>query len=650
MPEPAIRQLISDNADGILVVHPGGVVLFANAAASRLLRPQGSPLVGTEFGHPAVAGEVTEIDLPATGRVAEMRVSTINWEGAPARLASLREITERRLAERSRQQLAAIVEASGDAIIGLDAQGNIETWNAGAEQLYGYTRSEMLGRPVLTLAAPDTVTARRTALHRLLDTGRGEQVETRDRRRDGSLVEVSVTSSPIRDVGGRVVGMACVARDIGEQKRVERELTFLADHDPLTGLLNRRRLSNELAHQCALAARYGDASALLLGDIDRFKEVNDSWGHQAGDEVIRRVADAITERLRDTDVAARLGGDEFAVLLPRTDRAGAQRAAESLCQSVEAVDVPFADGRIKVRISFGIAILEGQAISPEQALATADLAMYEAKREGNRRVVALDTGLGPEHIAEDLAVTGQLHSALAEQRFELHAQPVVHLATGAVSQFELLLRLHQDGQLLLPEAFLGAAERSDVIRDLDRWVVERALDLTDRRGDDGPTFTVNLSAAAIGDGDLLDLISHGIRDRGLAPGALNVELRESAAVGQLEATRHFVEGLHRARCSVSLDDFGSGLGSFHELRYLPVDSLKIDGGLVHRMPHSTVDQLVVKAIADVARGLGQQMVAKHVDSDRALALLREYGVEYGQGFRLGRPRPLEVPDRTSDPD
>jgi PAS domain S-box-containing protein len=206
------------------------------------LRPGGGPLVGTDFGHPAVAGNLIEIDIPATGHAVEMRVSQIEWEGAPALLSSLREITERRSAERSRLQLAAIVESSADAIVGLSPRGEIETWNAGAELLYGYSHAEVLGCSILVLATPDTFPARERALHQLLGSVRGEQTETRDRRKDGSVVDVSVTSSPIRDPGGVVVGVARVARDISEQKRVEPVLTFMADHDPLSGLFNRRRM------------------------------------------------------------------------------------------------------------------------------------------------------------------------------------------------------------------------------------------------------------------------------------------------------------------------------------------------------------------------------------------------------------------------
>lgn len=639
--ESAIRQLIHDNADGILVIHPRGVVLFANAAASHLLRPEGEPLVGTEFGHPAAIGKVTEVDIPATGHVAEMRVSEIEWEGTSALLASLREITERRSAERLRLQLAAIVESSADAIIGLSAHGSIETWNGGAERLYGYTRAEALGRSILILAAPDAVKARELALDRLLSSGRGEQVETRDRRKDGSLVDVSVTSSPIRDAGGGVVGVARVARDISKQKRLEHELTFLADHDPLTGLFNRRRLGDELTHQCALAARYDDTCALLLGDIDRFKDVNDTWGHLAGDEVIKQVAHAITSRLRDTDVLARLGGDEFAVLLPRTDLEGAVRTADSLREAVATIDVPVHAERIQVRISFGVAILGGQVVSPEDALAVADLALYEAKREGRNRVVTAPVSPDHELAAEVLAVSECLRAGLAGRMFELHAQPVVHLATGTIGRYELLLRLRQDDELLLPEAFMSAAERSGVLGDIDRWVIGQALEAVSRHGADGPVLSVNLSGASLGDEDLPQLIERGIHEGGIAPARLAFEFSEFAVAPQIDAARRFIDAVHHAGCSVALDDFGSGFGSFHQLRYLPVDYLKISGGLIDRLPDGDLDRLVVTAIVDVARGMDRHTVAEHVSSDDVLALLRECGVEYGQGFLLGRPRPLE---------
>jgi diguanylate cyclase (GGDEF)-like protein/PAS domain S-box-containing protein len=642
--EPALRQLIFDNADGILVLRPDGVVVFANAAASQLLRSEGAPLVGTDFGRPATAGKTAEVDIPATGRVAEMRVSQIEWEGAPALLASLRDITERRSAERSRLQLAAIVEASADAIAGLNDRGDIETWNMGAEQLYGYTSAEVLGRCVLILAAPEDVAAQERSLARLLSGGRGEHVQTRDRRKDGSLVDVSVTISPICEPGGGVMGVARVARDISEQKRLERELAFLADHDPLTGLFNRRRMNEELARQCAMAARYGETGALLLGDLDHFKDINDSLGHQAGDTVIRRVAQTISVRLRDTDVPARLGGDEFAIMLPRTNLEGAQRTAEFLRRAVSEIDLRIQGSQVRVNVSFGVAVVEGPVASPENVLAVADLAMYEAKHEGRDRVVAVSVPPATGVATEALALSDRLRATLRGREFELHAQPVIDLTTAAVHRYELLLHPHEGGGLLPPETLGEASEGSAVMGEIDRRVVRHALKALRSRGEDEEVqaLAVNLSGASIDEDGIAWLLEQEMRRHGISPSRLDLVLSEAASAGRIDAAHRLVERLHQVGCSVTLGGFGSGYGSFRHLRYLPVDYLKIDGDLVRQLSGSRLDRLLVKAIVDVAHGLDIRTIAEGIDSEDVLAPLRECGVEFGQGSHLGRPRPLRT--------
>lgn len=635
----AILQLIFDNGDGILVISAEGVVLFANPAAGQLLRASGTELVGTDFGHPVVAGEVTEIDIADTGRLADMRVSAIDWNGRPALLASLRDITDRRLAERTRDQLAAIVESSDDAIIWLDKECTIRSWNRGAENLYGYDRWEMLGRPVATITASDTALEREHLLGRVLGDGQVERFETRDVRKDGTEVDVAVTDSPIRDEGGSVTGIARVARDISARKRMEAELAFLAERDPLTGVFNRRRMHEELVQQCARAVRYEEVAGLLVADIDNFKHINDSLGHAVGDEVIKQVTGSIKKQLRETDLLARLGGDEFAVLLPRTDLDGTVRTARSLCAAVAGLDAPIHGHRIRITMSVGVAEIPGEMVSAEDALAVADVAMYEAKRLGRNRVVVGGATLG-RSATEVLEMSKRLRDALREQRFELWAQPIIHLSSGTVAAYELLLRLRQDGHLLQPDSFIPTAERYGLIGDIDRWVVRRALELATLPEMASFSLSINLAGTSVGDRRLLDDIRDGVRREGIDPGRLIFEITETAAISAIETARTFIDDLHRTGCVVALDDFGSGFASFYYLKYLPIDYLKIDGDFIRTLPASDGDRLVVKAIMDVAQGLGKHTVAEHVGSTPAADMLRELGVEYGQGYHLGRPRLL----------
>ena len=637
----ALRQLVLANADGILVVAPDGVIRFANAASARMLRPAGTDLVGTEFGHPLVAGESTEIEIPETGLLLDMRLSPLEWLDGPALLVSLRDISERRLAERVRDQLAAIVESSVDAIIWLDTDCLIRSWNRGAENLYGYDRSEVLGRPIALIAATGTTEERQRRLARVLQ-GHVEQFETRARRRDGTEVDVAVTDSPIRDEVGQVTGIARVARDISQRKLMEAELAFLAERDPLTGLYNRRRMNEELSQLCARAARYHEPAGLLIGDIDNFKHINDSLGHAVGDEVIKAVTHVLQSHLRDTDLLARPGGDEFAVLLPHTDTEGAERTAHLLCDAVAALDVPFQGHRIQVTLSIGVAEIAGEEISPEDAMAIGDLAMYEAKRLGRNQVVVGAEKLERGSASDVLGLARRLRDALREQNFELWAQPIVHLRSGTVAAYELLVRLRQDGRLLLPDAFIPVAERYGLIGDIDRWVVHHALELASRPDLGQAHLSINLAGVSIGDPRLLDEIRDGVRRSGVDPGRLTFEITETAAISAINAARRFIDGLHRSGCHIALDDFGSGFASFYYLKYLPIDCLKIDGDFVRKLPASDSDRLVVKAILDVAQGLGKQTIAEHVGSSRAAELLLEIGVEYGQGFHLGRPRPAPL--------
>lgn len=428
---------------------------------------------------------------------------------------------------------------------------------------------------------------------------------------------------------------------LAKAERTEAELRYLADHDSLTGLLDRRRFRVELDQLVAFSARYGGQGAVMIIDIDGLKAVNDALGHHAGDNLIRQIATIMRERLRTTDIAARLSGDEFAVLMPQTDTAGAVQLGEDLRSQVaeSARPAPEAD---PATISVGITMFGGSRDAGSEAvLVAADQAMYRAKEGGRNRIALFRDPDEPHREPERRQTTAaRIRDALTQQRLSLHTQPIHGLASGAIERYELLLRMtSEEGELLPAASFIEAAERSGMVQELDRWVVSRALELLgerERRGDP-LSLHVNLSGASLADRSVLEFIERRLDEGGADPKRCTFEITETANVYDSEAAAGFADRLADFGCQVAIDDYGAGFGPFHHLKRVPFDLLKIDGSFVEDMPRSDADQLTVKAIVQIARGLGKATIAEYVQDDETTEMLREYGVDMAQGYHLGRP-------------
>ncbi|HMM49633.1 MAG TPA: EAL domain-containing protein, partial [Miltoncostaeaceae bacterium] len=474
----------------------------------------------------------------------------------------------------------------------------------------------------------------------LLESGKSasevDRIEVHTREHS---LPVEITFRALQGVHGPVV--LAVARDISERRRLE-VAQHLADHDPLTGLFNRRRFEAELTRHLQHAHRYG-AGALLFVDLDGFKAVNDTCGHQTGDELLQMVGAAIAGRLRRTDVVARLGGDEFGALLPDTDMQHAQIAAEDVLIAVREVADRFAEHAPRVSASIGISCFDATVCDEEELLTAADLAMYSAKRSGGDRVHAfdpIDRGDAGAHLSWVERIAG----ALERDEFVLHCQPIIDLKTRAVWKYEVLLRLPgEGGQLLGPAAFIGAAERHGLIQQVDRWVIGTAIDVIASHaalGRDLP-LAVNLSSLTITDASLPAFVEARLERAGVSPTSLIFEITETAALANMQAARDLVVSLKELGCRFALDDFGAGFSSFAALKHLPADYLKIDGGFVCGLVKSRTDQLVVRALVDIARGLGMQTIGEHVEDRETEDVLRECGVDYAQGFLISRPLPID---------
>lgn len=435
------------------------------------------------------------------------------------------------------------------------------------------------------------------------------------------------------DAAGAPVRVFGTARDVTEQHRARAELAFLAEHDALTGLPNRRRITARL-EECLADAR---GTALLLVDVDHFKDVNDIRGHAAGDRVLRTLG----AQPEPDALLGRLGGDEFAVVVPACDAADALALGERLCAAARHTRFPGEGDGLRVGISVGVAALRpGHDV--ESALAQADLALYEAKGAGRDRARLF----APDQLDQArhrVSVLERVRAGLDHGTMTFDAQPVVDLHSGTVVRHELLVRL-RDGldPPLGPAEFLPAAERSGLVLRLDRRVLERAVAAlaTPWALDSHLRLEVKVSARSLEDPELGAWILSVLARAGVDPRRLGLEITETAALGSIDAARGLACRLTYAGCGFTLDDLGAGFGSFAHLKHLPFTGIKIAGDVVRGLDTEPVDRALVGAVVGVAHQLGIVTVAEQVDREPLVAQLQGLGVDQGQGHHLGRPRPL----------
>jgi len=571
---------------------------------------------------------------------------------------TLADITERKRAELQladeKEKAQVTLQSIGDAVITADAHGRIEYLNPVAEALTGWDTAEAAGRPVaeiVHLLGEATRQPIDNPILRCLREGRiVELVEPSllvSRR--GQEISIQDSAAPIRDRGGRLIGAVMVFHDVSQERRLQRALAYQATHDALTGLINRREFENRL-NEALLAARENPAlrHVLLYLDLDQFKVVNDTCGHQAGDRLLKQLTSVVQTRIRTSDILARLGGDEFGVLLVDCTLDTAHRIAESLRQAIRDFRFVWEDRVMNVGVSIGLAEIDGEVDTLDAVMSAADVACYSAKDSGRNRVQTYQQGRAPERHRE-MQWVSRINRACEENRLELLCQSIVPIRSGVekLRHFELLLRMRDEqGQLVQPSEFIPAAERFNLMPAIDRWVVRQACrQLAHRRGDtrrEPYVLGINVSATTLNDEQFLDFVVAEVAKADLAPGALCFELTEAAAMTSLASSTHFIRELRDRGCRFSLDDFGSGLSSFIFLKNLPVDFLKIDGQFMHNVTRDQIDRSLVEAIAQIGQTMGIRTVAERVDCADVLARLAEIGIEYAQGHYIGAPQPVAV--------
>ena len=559
--------------------------------------------------------------------VCDERGAAIGLGGYAQDITDLREAQTH--ADELRRENAEILGAAGDGILRVGVDGVVTFVNPAAEELLGYTAAELaegsLHQRIHHSFADGTPHPFEDCPVRA--AARGERVQVAEDvfwRKDGTALPVRYHASPVSSAG-QPAGAVIVFSDVAERRRLERRLRDQAERDDLTGLCNRRRFEAVLQERLG---EQGDRAALLLIDLDHFKFVNDSFGHAAGDDLLRAVAGVLREETGDDDVLCRLGGDEFGILLPQADEQEATAVAQRLIAGIERAQPT----GLSISASVGATCFaHGQNTTAGDLMIAADIALYEAKDAGRARVVVFTGRQGGS-----LTWVERIRAALREDRFVLYSQPIFDLATGTQVQEELLVRMvDEDGGIVPPSSFLPTAESFGLIGDIDGWVLERGVHLAAQ----GRHVHINLSGHSVGKPERLDGLADALARTGADPAHVTIELTETLAVANMADAQAFAERLRAMGCGLALDDFGTGFGSFTYLKHLPADFLKLDQEFVRDLAGSDADRKVVDSIVHIARRFGQRTIAEGVEDEATLTILREAGVDFAQGYHLGRPAP-----------
>ncbi|MDO9103745.1 MAG: EAL domain-containing protein [Methylovulum sp.] len=429
--------------------------------------------------------------------------------------------------------------------------------------------------------------------------------------------------------------------DISERKNFEDKIFKMTTYDSLTGLINRRRFQEKFADELASAKRYAYQVALFYLDLDQFKIVNDNDGHETGDMLLVQVANTLKETIRTTDTLCRIGGDEFTLILPHAELNDVSGIAEKINQTLISNLFSFADKPYKISASIGLAIFPEHGLTVHELLANAELAMYQAKASGRGQyhIYSADVDY-QEKLKRSLYWQEIIEDAIAHDKFVLYYQPILNINSNRISHFECLIRLRQDnGQIIPPNDFIGHAEELGLIGKIDRLVLKKAVQKHIEFKNQGLDYklTVNLSGCSFNDTTIFKDISRLVNVPEVNPGNIIFEITETAAVSNFAAAEILIGQIKELGCLLALDDFGVGFSSFHYLKHFPVDYVKIDGSFIRQIHKSDDDKIFVKALSEVAQAFGKKIVAEFVENEAILTILKEFKIDYAQGYHIGKP-------------
>jgi diguanylate cyclase (GGDEF)-like protein/PAS domain S-box-containing protein len=675
-----LDNIIASMADGLIVTDPDTTIRMINKRTQDVLEYEEQELIG-EFVQVIFESEPKEFldrsNLQPAGRgaaeILEAKCLSKTGKKIPTLLtiSSIRDkdnevqgivyvihdmterlrIEEELFAEKERAQVT--LRSIGDAVISTDPQGHVDFLNPIAEVLTGWPEREAKGRLLTDVFQVVDEKGRKPVddpVGRCLNEDKivGLADDFLLLSRSGIKYSIEDSVAPIRGKDDRVLGVVLVFKDVTAARQLSRQLTYQATHDTLTGLINRGEFERRLQRVLDTAHRESTKNALCYLDLDQFKLVNDTSGHMAGDELLRQLGGLLQQCIRKRDTLARLGGDEFGLLMEHCSIEEAKRVAENIIKAIGDFIFLWEEHKFNIGVSIGLVAVDSESRGIQDVFRHVDTACYVAKEQGRNRFHLHqddDEDLVKHHGEMQWAV--RLPRALAEERFKLYFQRMVPIGADNNNQtdrYEFLLRMQDEaGKIVLPHVFLAAAERYNLSSKLDCWVINQAFSWFR----DHPshleklnTCFINLSGLSLSNKKFLPLVIQELESSGIPPGKICFEITETVAVANLANATTFIKTLRQLGCRFAIDDFGSGFSSFAYLKNLPVDFLKIDGLFVKDILHDPMDLALVKSINEIGHVMGKQTIAEFVENDTILEKLREIGVDYAQGYGIGRPRPL----------
>lgn len=551
------------------------------------------------------------------------------------------------------QTVQKIFEHLNDGVITVDLEGRITYINRVAEQLTGWTSERAAGRllqDVYHVADENSSQNENDLLGRCLRE-RSSVISSGNRillRRGGWEFIIQDIATPVHGIHGDIIGAVVIFSDVSEIRDMERWMEHESRHDSLTGLINRQQFEERLQSALDRVQESDEQHVLCYLDLDQFKLINDTYGHLAGDQLLKEISLLLKECLGDDDSLARLGGDEFGVILKHRDMKTAKRAAKSLCNAVRDFHYVWDEKPFEVGVSIGLVPITTQWHNLGEVMRVANSACDVAKEMGRNRVHAYgprDLSLRQREV--EMRWIQQIRQALNEDNFKLYCQNIVPLGTDPAlnTHYEILLRMiDENGKVIRPTEFIAAAERYHLMPEIDRWVVDQALTLLSKRhsrGEISGLFAINISGQSLDDEDFLEFVVGKLRKAKIPPEVVCFEITETVAATHLSVVQRFISVLGGMGCKFALDDFGRGISSFAYLKNLRVDYLKIDGMFVRDIAEDKIDHAMVESINHIGHIMGMQTIAEFVESQDALEKLIELGVDHVQGYQLGRPRPMQ---------